>query len=233
MQKGQFCAHVPAQLGIEVGQGFIEQEDLWLPHDGPPDRHALSLTARKFFGLAFEQVFNVEDLGGRGDFAVDFGLGATCQSQGKRQVLCHVHVRVQRIVLKNHGDVAGHGMQLRDVLAADDDLALGDLFQSGDHAQGGAFAAARFTQQHDEFAWTDRQVEFTDDSDIAKTFDEISKFKVCHGAVYSTDDEFPNQWVGRGCQGGVDLAPRWLGRCRCSGPFFANAKPAPANQPTR
>jgi len=35
LQTLDFDAHARAQPGVQVGQGLIEQEDLWGSHDGP------------------------------------------------------------------------------------------------------------------------------------------------------------------------------------------------------
>jgi hypothetical protein len=40
-------AHLHAQLGVEVGQRLVEQEDLGVAHDGAAHRHALALAARE------------------------------------------------------------------------------------------------------------------------------------------------------------------------------------------
>lgn len=36
-QFDQFRAHLVAQLGIQIGEGFVHQEYLRVPDDGPPD----------------------------------------------------------------------------------------------------------------------------------------------------------------------------------------------------
>jgi hypothetical protein len=41
-----------AQLGVEVRQRLVEQEDLWVAHDGAAHGDALPLTARELARLA-------------------------------------------------------------------------------------------------------------------------------------------------------------------------------------
>ena len=55
---------VCAQLGVEVGQGLVEQEHLRLAHDGAAHGHALALAAGEFARLALQQVAQFQDLGG-------------------------------------------------------------------------------------------------------------------------------------------------------------------------
>ena len=61
-------------------------------------------------------------------------------------------MRIERIVLEHHGDVALLRRQVVDHLVADDDLAGADFLQSGDHAQERRFSAARGTHQDQEFS---------------------------------------------------------------------------------
>ncbi|SQC35506.1 Uncharacterised protein [Kluyvera cryocrescens] len=52
MQFANFTAHLSTQLGIQVRQWFIKQEDLRLTHNGAPHRHTLALTAGEIFRQA-------------------------------------------------------------------------------------------------------------------------------------------------------------------------------------
>ena len=69
------------------------------------------------------------------------------------------HVRVERVVLEHHGDVAVLRRHVVDDVAADRDLAAGDLLEPGDHAQRRALAAARRADQHDELLVGDVEVD--------------------------------------------------------------------------
>ena len=73
---------------------------------------------------------------------------------GDLQCEAHVvpdrHVRVERVVLEHHRDVAVLGRQLGDVAVADVDRAGGDVLEPGEHAQRGRLAAAGGTDQDEE-----------------------------------------------------------------------------------
>jgi hypothetical protein len=56
VQLGQAHAHAGAQLGVQVGQRLVEQEDLGLLDDGAAHGHALRLAARQLPRVALEQV---------------------------------------------------------------------------------------------------------------------------------------------------------------------------------
>lgn len=60
-------AHFVAQVGIEVGERFVEEEDLGLEDEGAGKRNALLLPAREFGGAAVlvaGKLNEVEDFGG-------------------------------------------------------------------------------------------------------------------------------------------------------------------------
>lgn len=56
MQPHRFQPHVDAQGGVEIGAGFVEQEDLGVAHDRAADGRPLALTTRKLLGPAIEQM---------------------------------------------------------------------------------------------------------------------------------------------------------------------------------
>ena len=63
VQLADVGARLDAQLGIQVGERLIEEENLRLAHDGPTDSDTLALTAGKLAGFAVQQVLNAQDIG--------------------------------------------------------------------------------------------------------------------------------------------------------------------------
>jgi malonyl CoA-acyl carrier protein transacylase len=61
VQRLDLGAHRHAQLGVQVGQRLVEQEDLGVAHDGAAHGHALALAAGEFARVAVEQRVEVED----------------------------------------------------------------------------------------------------------------------------------------------------------------------------
>jgi hypothetical protein len=47
LQSAEFAPHLLAQLGIEIRQWLIEQQQLGVPDDGPGQCHTLLLTTRQ------------------------------------------------------------------------------------------------------------------------------------------------------------------------------------------
>ena len=69
------------------------------------------------------------------------------------------HVRIERVVLEHHGDVAVARAHVVDDLAADLDLAVVGVLEAGDGAQQRALAAAGRADQHGELAVGDVEVD--------------------------------------------------------------------------
>src|SRR6185295_2805334 len=64
----------------------------------------------------------------------------------------HAHVRIERVVLEHHGDIAVLGLEVVNHPIADSDLARGDGLQPRHHAQQRRLAAARGSEDDDELA---------------------------------------------------------------------------------
>jgi len=72
------------------------------------------------------------------------------------------HVRIERVVLEDHGDVAVLGGQIGHVAVADPDVADVDLFEAREHPQRGGLAAAGGADEDEELAIRDVDVELVD-----------------------------------------------------------------------
>ena len=94
------------QFGVQVGQGFVEQEHLWLAHDGAAHGHALALATGQLTRLSLQQLRQLQNRCGLIHSGFDLGQRHFGDFQAVGHVVEHAHVRVQRIVLKYHGDVA-------------------------------------------------------------------------------------------------------------------------------
>jgi hypothetical protein len=69
LQRPDLGAQLNPQIGFEMAERLIHQEQLRLHDDRTSDRHALTLTARELVRLSFEQRGDSE---GRGDFVDPF-----------------------------------------------------------------------------------------------------------------------------------------------------------------
>ena len=155
-------AHLVAQLGVQVGEGLVHQQDLGLPNDGATDGHALALAAGQSLGLAAQVFGDTQGLRRLVDPAVNLLLGHLAELQGELHVLPHGHVGIQGVVLEHHGDVPVLRLHVVHALAVDQQVTAGDILQTGHHPQSGGLAAAGGTHQHDELPVGDLQIEVLD-----------------------------------------------------------------------
>ena len=141
-----------AQLGIQVGQRLVQQQHLRLAHQRPPRCHPLALATEQLRRLALQQRFQLQH-GCRLAHALPaFGGRHAAQTQGEGRIVGHAHVRVQRVTLEHHGDVAVLARSGVHLPAADPQGAPGDVLQPVDRAQQGACAASRRSRQHQALA---------------------------------------------------------------------------------
>jgi hypothetical protein len=159
MQPLDLDAHLGAQLGVEVAERLVEQEDQRIAHDAAAKRHALLLAAGKLSGAALQQVVQPQDLGSAVDRGLDLALGHLLVAQAESEIVVDAHVLIERVILKHHGDIAVARRQMVDHAIADADLTARDVLEAGDHAQGRRLAAARRADQRHELLVGDREVD--------------------------------------------------------------------------
>jgi hypothetical protein len=127
VQRLDLGAHRHPQLRVEVRERLVEEKDLRVAHDRASHRHALALAARELARVAPEEGLEIQDL----RCAIDpFGNPADAffsKPQGKTHVFPHGHVRVERVALEHHRDVAVLGVQIVHHAAVDGDGARGDV----------------------------------------------------------------------------------------------------------
>ena len=142
LERRDLGAGLHAQLGVEVRQRLVHEEHLRLTHDRAAHGDALTLTTGERLRLAAEVGLEVEQLGGLEDALGALLLADAGDLEREAHVLGDGHVRVQRVVLEDHRDVAVLRRDVGDVAIADQDAAVVDLFEAGEHAQRGRLAAA-------------------------------------------------------------------------------------------
>ena len=106
VQLGDLDPRLPAQRGVEVGQRLVEQEHLRRAHDRAADRDALALAAGEFVRRAVQVWVRFRIAAARLDLAVDLIPAARPPASARSHILAHAHVRVERIALEHHREVA-------------------------------------------------------------------------------------------------------------------------------
>ena len=145
-----------ASAGFESGRTrLVEQEDLRVPHDGPAERDPLPLAAGELRGPAVQERCQLERLGGLRHASVPLGLRGAPHCERETDVLANTEVRIERVVLEDHRDVAVLGRQVVDAHAVDLDVPRAGLLEPGDAAERGGLAASRRAEEHEELAGRD------------------------------------------------------------------------------
>src|SRR5205823_4174184 len=105
-------------FGIERAEGFVKEEHVRLVSQRPRNRHALLLAAgdlrREFVALighADEREHLINDI-------VALARSDAANPEAEADIFGHGHAREERIVLKDHPDIAVTRAKLLDALAA-------------------------------------------------------------------------------------------------------------------
>jgi hypothetical protein len=163
LQHLELGAHALAQLGVEIGQGLVEQQDLGLDHEAARQRHALLLAARQLVGIALLEPGEIDQRERLFDLAPRLGARDLAHLEAEDDVFEHGLVRPYRVVLEHHAHTAGvrrhHLARRREEPSVHHDGAGVGHDIAGDQSQRGRLAAAARAQQGDELVVLDVEVE--------------------------------------------------------------------------
>ena len=154
----QFKLHFLAQLQVQRAQGLVQEQHLGLVHQRPGDGDTLLLAAGEGVHPALAVALQVHQVQHIIHLAVDFILGHLFQLQAEGDVVPHVQVRKQRVLLKHGIHPALVGRDAGNILAVENHAAGIRRFKPADDAQGGGFPTAGRAQQGDELLFADVQV---------------------------------------------------------------------------
>ncbi len=152
LQLLQFLPRLHAQLGVEVGQRLVEQQDLRLDRESARDRHALLLAPGKLAGAARLEPGELHQLEHGRHLAPDVVARQPALLQPERHVLRDRHVRPQRVVLEHHAHVAPPRRHRADVAAPDQHLARLVAVEARDEPQQSRLAGTGRAEQREELA---------------------------------------------------------------------------------
>jgi hypothetical protein len=166
LQLDDLGARLHAQLCVEVRQRLVHEVDRRLPDDGASHRHALALATRQVLGLAIEERREVEDARRLANPTRPLLLRHPMLLEREAHVLRHRELRVQRVVLEDHGDVAVPGPDVADVAIADVYRAGVERFEAGQHAQRRRLARPRRAHEDEQLAVSDLEAQAVDRGDV-------------------------------------------------------------------
>ena len=101
-----------------------------------PEGHPLPLATRERLRLPVEETLDGENPCGLVYPARDLRLVQLAELEGEAHVLPHVHVRIEGVVLEDHGYVPLARRKVVDDLIPYKDFAAADVLEAGDHTQG-------------------------------------------------------------------------------------------------
>ena len=105
---------------------------------------------------------------------IDLGLGRTAQLERKRHVVVDAHVRIERIILKDHRDITLRCRYGVDALVADEQIAGRDRLETGNDPQQCRLPATGRADEHYELMVRNLEIEVGDDGDITVALDQVS-----------------------------------------------------------
>jgi hypothetical protein len=176
-------AHLDAHFGVEIRERLVEEKDFRVPHDGAPDRHALALPAGKGLWPAIKQLFDPQDARGFDHALSDLRLWVFTQLQAECHVVIYAHVRVERVVLKDHRDVTVLRRQIVDALIANQNITFRDFLETGDHSQGCGLSAAGRTDENHELPVQNLETEVLHSRDFLASISGVDFINVFEGYI--------------------------------------------------
>ena len=155
-QGHQLVAQVFGGEDVEGGEGFVHQQQIGLEHQRPGEPDALAHPAGQFFGVGGFETVEADQIDGLHRTLTPFGWRDFACCQPEFNILLHGQPGHQGEVLEHHRGARVGGVEFGAVVARH---AAGGGDQSGDDAQQRRFAASGATEQRDDLARTDVEVD--------------------------------------------------------------------------
>src|SRR5881628_861101 len=167
-----------ADRDVEHGHRLVRDDELRLEDDRPRDRDPLPLPAAQLVRIPVHEVgrrrkFGVLERLRDQVFSILQGIRHAVYRQRLRDRVHHGEPRVERLVgiLEDHLNAAsevlqGRSLQGRDVLAVEEELALCGLLQLHQEATGRRLPTARLSDDPEDFAPLDREIDPVDGVDL-------------------------------------------------------------------
>ena len=170
VQALELRAHVVAELGVEVGQGLVEQQQPGAADERPPDRDPLLLAAARGLRPPLEDVPDAEHLRHLAHPGPDLAAGRAGLAERVGQVLEHGEVGIEGEGLEHHRDPPVGRRDPRDLLAVEHDPPGVRGLEPADGAQGRRLAGRARAEQAEELPGPHVEVDPVEGDDGAEAF---------------------------------------------------------------
>ena len=180
--RARFLADTLAQVFVQPGERFVEQQNARIRCERSQQRYALLLAAREGMRIAIAHLPEVDV----GECTLDPCPVAYAVSQSESDVLRDGQVGEQRIVLKHQPHTALFGGDLSPVPAfgdrgaADRDAPGLQRLQTGREAQQRGLAAPRRTEQAHELARFHADAHVVDGEGLAEAMRDVGEMESAH-----------------------------------------------------
>ena len=175
LQAFDFTAHRQAQTSVQVRERLVEQEQVGLLDQRPPQSHALLLAARKLCWLAVHQVPDAHHISHPLRVLLHLLFRDLLKLERIADVLKDGHVGVEGVTLKNHADVAVLGRKMVHYLPVELNDAFRRFVNARYHQQCGGFPTSRGSQESDKLTIPNLQIDVVGSHHIAPALSEILK----------------------------------------------------------
>ncbi len=179
LQGADLDPHLDTPLGIKIGKRFVEQEYRRLADDGAPHGNALSLTARQSTWQMIQIRCQVEQRGGSLHRLSDIRLWQFAKVQAETHILRDRHMRIERIILENHRDIPVLRGNIIHDPAIEPNGSARQVLKTSDDSEQCRFTTSRATNQGNELAIIDLQINPVQDSDQAVTLAKVDNLYIC------------------------------------------------------
>ena len=152
MQRAQLLLQFPAQLPVERGQRFIQQQQGGIEHQRARQRHALLLAAGQLDRPAVPEPLQLHQIERGAHPGLPLRAADTAHAQRKGDIFCHAHVREQRVALEHQPEIALLRRQAGDIAPIEQDRALVRMHEAGNRHQQRRLAGPGRPQQRQELA---------------------------------------------------------------------------------
>ena len=159
MQPLELRAHVVAELGVEVGEGLVEEQQARAADEGAADRDPLLLAAARGLGLALEDVPDAEHLRHLAHAGLDLGPRDAGLAEGVGEVLEDGEVGIEGEGLEHHRDPAIGRRDARDLLAVEFHPPAVRRLEPGDDPERRGLAGRARPEQAEELPVPDVEVD--------------------------------------------------------------------------
>ena len=152
LQQLQLALHFQAQICVERGERFIQQQQTGPVDQRPGQRHTLLLPAADLPGKVFGEAFHADFFQRLVDPRGHLCAGTTAHAQAVGHVVKDAHVGKKRVALEDGMDGTAMGRHGIEALVLEQYVAGGRLFKTRQNAQQRGLAGAALAQQSKKLA---------------------------------------------------------------------------------